>query len=76
MSSYYHHSSIPDSIRRADKKVLTEEELNSEFRKSLFKSHQAFLIWKNRGHCFECRFWEWMESCITKYNKDGSVYRK
>ena len=70
------HNSIPELIRRADKKLLTEEELNSEFRKSPFKSHHAFLVWKRKGHCLESKFWEWMESCVTKYNKDGSVYRK
>ena len=70
------HNSIPMLIRLADRKILTEEQLNSEFRKSSFKSHQAFLVWKSKGHCLESRFWEWMESCVTKYNKDGSVYRK
>ena len=68
MPSYNHYSSIPEAIRRADRKILTEDELNSEFRKSPFKSHQAFLVWKNKGHCLECKFWEWMETCITKYD--------
>lgn len=59
------------------KKFLTEEELNDEFEKSDFKSHQAFLAWKvNHRHDFDVIFWEWMESTHTKYDEDGNVHRK
>lgn len=59
------------------KKPLTEEELNEEFKKSNFKSHQAFLAWKvNHRHDFDVNFWEWMESTSTKYDEDGNVHRK
>lgn len=77
MPSYNHYNPIPEAIQRADRKILTEEELNEKFQQSQFKSHQAFLAYRaNNSHCLESRFWEWMETCITKYNKDGSVYRK
>ena len=59
------------------KKSLTEEELNEEFKRSKFKSHQAFLAWKvDHRYGFEVNFWEWMESTSTKYDEDGSVYHK
>ena len=59
------------------KKLLTEEELNDEFKKSNFKSHHAFLAYKTYGRgSFEAKFWEWMESIPAKYDEDGNVYRK
>ena len=59
------------------REIQTEEELNKQFKRSKFKSHQAFLAWKvGSRDCLESRFLEWMETTPTKYDEDGNVYYK
>jgi len=71
------HDFVTTDKRWSRHNPLTEEELNEEFKKSNFKSHHAFLVYKTYGRgSLEVEFWEWMETTSTKYDKDGNIYRK